>query len=174
VAGRPCFGPCDPSVFDWIGYGALLVGAAAVVALAYLVARRLLAHRGSSSRAASIVVIGIAIVLAAIVVPRYPRPTFVPVGIDAGTDGSGATDTLYLEGSYAVSWTLEPRQGSSCQFEAALYRAADRGFIAELAAPTTALSGQTGGIEALAGGGYFIEATSECRWRVMLDPRTVP
>lgn len=117
--GHPCFGPCDPSIFEWIGYALLLVGAGALVAIAYVLARRVSARRRANPAFVPIAVIGIAIVLAAIVVPRYPRPTFVPAGINAGLNASGVTDPLYLAGSYAVSWTLEPEPDSSCQLEAA-------------------------------------------------------
>jgi hypothetical protein len=161
-------------MFEWIGYALLLVGAGALLAIAYVLARRVSARRRATPAFVPIAVIGIAIVLAAIVVPRYPRPTFVPAGINAGLDASGVTDPLYLAGSYAVSWTLEPAPDSSCQLEAALYRAADQKFIMQLVAATTAVSGETSGIESLAGDGYVIEARSECKWRVMLTPRIAP
>jgi hypothetical protein len=172
--GRPCFELCDPSVFEWIGYGALLLGAGALVAVAYLLARRLLARRQAERALVPIVVIAVAMVLAAIVIPRFPRPTFVPAGITAGMEAGGETDSFYLAGSYAVSWTLEPARDSSCRLEAALYRAADRVFIVQLVADTGALSGQTNDVEALAGARYFIDGKAECKWRVMLTPQTAP
>jgi len=112
--------------------------------------------------------------LGAIVVPRYPGPTFIPAGITAGLDASGETDPFYLAGDYAVSWTLAPPQDSACQLEAALYRAADRVVIMQLVAATTALSGEASGIDTLAAGGYFMKAKSECKWRVTLTPLAAP
>ena len=163
-----------PSIFEWIGNVGLLLGAAALVAVAYVLARRVSASGRTNAAFVPSVVIGVAIVLAAIVVPRYPRPTFVPAGISAGLDAGGETDPFYLAGDYAVGWTLEPPQDSACQLEAALYRAPDRVLIMQLVAATTALSGEASGIDTLAAGGYFIEGESECRWRVMLTPRTTP
>ena len=145
-----------------------------MVALAYVLARRVTANNRANASIVRMVVIGVAILLAAILVPRYPRPTFVPAGMTAGRDASGETDPLYLAGSYAVSWTLEPGPDTACQFEAALYRAADRTLIGQLVATTGVLSGEASGIEALAGAGYIIEAKSDCKWRVMLTPRNGP
>jgi len=121
-----------------------------------------------------VVVIGVAIVFGAIVVPRYPRPTFVPEGIVAGTGGSGEIDPLYLSGSYAVTWTLEPAADTRCRLDAGLYRADDGGFVMQLVTATTTLSGEASGIDSLPGARYIIKATSECKWRVMFDPRPEP
>jgi hypothetical protein len=52
-----------------------------------------------------------------------------------------------------------------------LYRADDGGYVVQLVAATATLSGEATGIDSLPGARYIIKATSECTWRVMLDPR---
>src|SRR3954465_5575036 len=103
MAGRPCFGPCDPSVVDWIAYGALVAISGVLVVALYLISRR----ARPDSRFGWIVACAVAIVAAVIVVPRYPRPSFTPAAIRAGLAGSGDTDSFYLAGTYAVGWTAE-------------------------------------------------------------------
>ena len=166
----PCSGPCNPSIFDWIGYGVLLVAAAVAVVVAYRLARWIRVRSGGNSVFVPIVVVGTGLVLALLVIPRYPRPTFVPFGVVAGLEGSGEIDPIYLAGSYSVSWTLKPATGSSCLLAVALYRAADRGLVMQLVTSTELPSGDASNIDALPAASYVIVGTSECEWRVMLTP----
>ena len=111
------------------------------------------------------------VALAVLVVPRYPRPVFNPAGITAGLDQSGRTDPFYLAGTYSVSWTLQPQPDSPCHFEAALYLVSDGRVILQLVPSTVAVSGDAPDTDRLPGAGYFIEATSECEWRISLTPQ---
>jgi hypothetical protein len=171
VSTRPCFGPCDPSIFEWIGYGVVLLAAASVVGVAYVLAHRIRAGGGANAAFVSLVVVATTIVMALIVVPMYPRPTFVPSEVTAGLDSSGETDAIYLEGTYSVRWSLAPVADASCHLEAALYRAADRVLVTQLVPTTESMAGSAANLDSLPGAGYVIEGTSECQWRVILTPQ---
>jgi hypothetical protein len=170
VTTAPCSGPCNPSIFEWIGYGVLLLAAAVAVVVAYRLARWIRVRSGGHSAIVPIVVVGTGLVLALLVIPRYPRPTFVPFGVSAGLEASGEIDPIYLAGSYTVSWRLQPATGSSCHLAASLNRAADRAFVTQLVTSTESLSGDAPTIDALPAASYVIVGTSECEWRVMLTP----
>ena len=171
MAGRPCFGPCDPSIFEWIGYGGLLVAGVVVLLAIYAIARRNTSGRRLGTVVTAGIVLATSVALAVLIVPRYPRPVFHPAGITAGLDKSGRTDPFYLAGTYGVGWTLRPEADSACHFEAALYVVSDGRMILELVPSTVALSGEAPDTDRLPGAGYFIEATSECEWRISLTPR---
>ena len=174
MAGRPCFGPCDPSIVEWIGYGGLLVAAGVLVVIIYMIGRRAAAGRRTWITVVNGLGLAAAVASAVLVVPRYPRPVFHPAGINAGLDGSGRIDSLYLAGRYAVSWTLQPAEGSPCHLEARLHLSSDGRFFAQLVPLTAAQSGDAADTDGLPGAGYFIEATSDCEWRISVTPRLEP
>jgi hypothetical protein len=164
VQARPCFGPCDPSIVEWIAWAGPLLTAVALAAVAWVIARRR-RGRNDGSMIAPVALLIAAIALVVVVAPRFPRPTFVPVAMVVGLDGSGDTDLMYLQGTYAVTWT------APCDFRAGLHRAEDRTLILQLvsqASPPGAISNT----DPLPGGGYYIEGSAACAWKVTLTPRS--
>lgn len=94
-----------------------------------------------------------------------------PTAITAGVNGTGKTDAFSLSGSYAVTWTLKPSTGASCQLEAELYRASDGALVTPLVPASEATSGHAMDTEALPRTEYYIEGISQCEWRITLTPR---
>lgn len=166
MLARPCFGPCDPSIVEWLAYAGLLLIAAGLATLAYIVARRPRAGQASSNLSSRGLMIA-AIVLLVVVAPRWPRPAFAPAAVVAGLPGSGETDPFYLQGSYVVTWA------APCQFTAALYRGDDRTLVSELVS-TASPSGASSNVDPLLGAAYYIHGNSGCEWRVTLTPRAEP
>jgi hypothetical protein len=159
---------------DYAGYIGVVLVAVAAVGIGYLLARRVVAASGLHSRAPSVISIAVAAILAVVVLPRYPRPTFIPSSLTAGLPGSGRTDAFYLQGSYTVTWSDPRLNPLTCPVDAALIRDEDGVQAARLtAARVPQRAAQTDPPDALTdlrGGAYHLEAVSSCDWRVTLTP----
>jgi hypothetical protein len=171
---RPCFGPCDPSIWDYAAYVGAIFVAVAAVGVTYLLARRVVMASRVNGVVPWVISIAVAVVLAVVVLPRYPRPTFIPSSLTAGLPGSGRTDAFYLQGSYSVTWSDARLNPLTCPVDAALVRDEDGVQVARLSAtqfqhpapqtdPADTLRG-------LSGGAYHLDAVSSCEWRVTLTP----
>jgi hypothetical protein len=171
---RPCFGPCDPSLLDYAAYIGVVLVAVAAVGIAYVLARRVATAVGLHGPVPSVISIAVAVLLAVAVLPRYPRPTFIPSSLTAGLPGSGRTDAFYLQGSYSVTWSDARLSPLTCPVDAALIRDEDGVQVARLTAADVqqraAQTDQPDTLTGLSGGAYYLDAVSSCEWRVTLTP----
>jgi hypothetical protein len=170
---HPCFGPCNPSIGDYAGYIGLILVAGIAVALTYFIGRRLAASRVHRMVTPAVTaVVGVA--LAVLILPRYPRPIFVPSGVTAGLPGSGRTDAFYLEGNYFLTWGDASRPRLTCSVEADLIRADDGLRVLHVSSPPpterTAGTTEPQALDRLRGGGYYLDVVSSCEWRLTLTP----
>lgn len=176
MAGRPCPGPCDVGLTEFVGYGVVLLVAIAVVWATYAAGRRL---TGSNARAAwlapfaltcvTVVLTVLVTVFASQEIDRHTWPTVV-----ISHRGTDLSDPMYLGGRYGLEWTAVGGE-SECHLAATLRGADDNAYSNPLFSVTIPARTNTGSptmyltVDRAA---YFVDTAADCpSWSIVLTPQ---
>lgn len=176
MTGRPCPGPCNVGLAEFLGYVAVALIAIALIWGMHAAARRVTGPNPRTGRLATIAFTGGTVLVTIVAtmfflqeVQRHAWPTVVLS--ERGTDPS---DPIYLAGTYAVEWTAIGGQ-ASCHLAATLRGADGNAFTQGLVDETIPIRTNDGGPATFVSvdrAAYYIDTDTDCpSWSITLTPQ---